>query len=216
MRSNTCADSPTLGEDSGRSSRTPLEIDLENGKADGSAIIRSRSTSAAQAKVELTKYWHRLNPSLSNAKELYTASLCEHPNIPKTVLTKSIATILSKKFKTVTTPENDDASSPASSLTGATSKSSTIAWKTPLQETLQTTIKKKPMTSNEINQLKRIAILEAQVAINHNPDPLDRGNRQRHLVRHPNCPTSLLSQRQQHTVASTRWKTPCTIYYAVY
>ena len=152
---------------------TPLELDLENGNADGSALIMSPSTSAAQAKAELTKYRQRLNPSLSNAKQLYTASLCDHPNIPKTVFAKNIAKILSKKFSRVIIPGNDDASSPASSLTGATSKSSTIAWKTPLQETLKQKIKikTKPMTSNELNQLKRIAILEAQLAINHNPDP---------------------------------------------
>ena len=54
---------------------TSLEIDLENGKADGSAIITSPSASAAQVKEELTKFWKRQNPTLSNAKELYTASL---------------------------------------------------------------------------------------------------------------------------------------------
>jgi hypothetical protein len=50
-----------------------LEIDLENGTADGSAIILAPSSSAAQAKVELNKFWKRQNPSLSNAKELYTS-----------------------------------------------------------------------------------------------------------------------------------------------
>ena len=57
-------------------------------------------------------------------------------------------------------------------MTGATSKSSTIAWKAPLQETLKKTIanRPKPMSSNEINQLKRIAILEAQLALPSTPD----------------------------------------------
>jgi hypothetical protein len=152
---------------------TSLEIDLENGKADGSAIIMTPSASAAQVKAELANFWKRQNPTLSNAKELYTASLCEHPDIPKTVFTKNIDTILAKKFKNATATGNADAMSPASSLTGATSKASTIAWKTPLQETLQkkTATPKKPLSSNEINQLKRIAILEAQLAINATTDP---------------------------------------------
>ena len=150
-----------------------LEIDLENGTADGSAIILAPSASAAQAKIELNNFWKRQNPSLSNAKELYTASLGSHPDIPKTVFTKNIHTILAKKFsKPANVLGNEDATSPASSLTGATSKSSTIAWKTPLQETLKQNkaTKTKPMSSTEINQLKRIAILEAQLALHSTPE----------------------------------------------
>ena len=59
------------------------------------------------------------------------------------------------------------------------SKGSSIAWKTPLQETLQkqgkngslaTQAKRnKPQSSVEINQLKRIVILEVQLAINQEP-----------------------------------------------
>jgi hypothetical protein len=147
---------------------TPLEIDIENGTANGSAILLIPSASADKAKLEANKYWARLNPSLSNAKELYSASLTSNPDIPKTVFTKNIATILSKRFKQTPTNGIDEASTPASSLTGATSKSSTsIAWKTPLLDTLRktTATRKKPMSSDEINQLKRIAILEAQLAI---------------------------------------------------
>jgi hypothetical protein len=102
---------------------TPLEIDIENGTANGSAILLIPSASADKAKLEANKYWARLNPSLSNAKELYSASLTANPEIPKTVFTKNIATILSKRFKQTTTNGIDEASTPASSLTGATSKS---------------------------------------------------------------------------------------------
>jgi hypothetical protein len=66
-------------------------------------------------------------------------------DIPKTVLTKNIATILARKVKKrADLVSGDDISSvlsPASSLTGgatAASKGSSkqsIAWKTPLQET---------------------------------------------------------------------------------
>jgi hypothetical protein len=56
-----------------------LEIDLENGTDNGSAMIMSPSASAAQVKIKLEKYWSRQNPSLSNAKELYTASLSANP-----------------------------------------------------------------------------------------------------------------------------------------
>ena len=149
-----------------------METDLENGTANGSAILMCPSASAAQVKLELHKYWARQNPSLSNAKELYTASLSANPDIPKTVFTKNIETILAKKIKSNPTSGTDTESTPASSLTGATSKSSTIAWKTPLQETLKNTTAKrpKPMASSEINQLKRIAILEAQLALPPTPD----------------------------------------------
>jgi hypothetical protein len=145
-----------------------LELDLENGTADGSALLMMPTASEAQVKIELTNFWKRQNPSLSHAKDLYQASLSDHPDIPKTVFTKNIATILAKKIKTVPhAPGTEDASTPASSITGATSKSSSIAWKTPLQETLKkpTTLRKKPMSSNELNRLKRIAILEAQLAL---------------------------------------------------
>jgi hypothetical protein len=117
-----------------------LEIDLENGTENGSAIIMSPSALAEKVKLELHKYWSRQNPSSSNAKELYTASLSANPDIPKTVFTKNIDTILAKKFKYKTVPGTDAKSTPALSMTGATSKSSTIAWKTPLQETLKNTI----------------------------------------------------------------------------
>ena len=152
---------------------TSMEIDLENGTADGSALLMTPSASETQLKLELSKYLTRQNPSLSNATALYTASLNAHPTIPKTVFTKNIDTILAKRFKTVShVPGNDEASTPASSITGATSRASTVAWKIPLQETLKqsATTRKKPMSSNEINQLKRIAILEAQLALSYNPD----------------------------------------------
>ena len=152
---------------------TPLEIDIENGTATGSVILLVPSASVDKAKLEANKYWARQNPSLSNATELYSASLTANPDIPRTVFTKNIATILSKRFKQVPTNEHDEASTPASSLTGATSKSSTsIAWKTPLQDTLRktTATRQKPLSSNEINQLKRIAILEAQLSITQTND----------------------------------------------
>ena len=168
-----------------------LETVLENGTHDGQAVLLVPSIFLELATIELDKYWQRQNPTLSNASKLYTASVTSHPDIPKSVFTKNIETLLAKTIRTRASDESaggDDASSvfsPVSSLTGGMasrgSKGSSIAWKTPLQETLQkskngspaTQAKRsKPQSSVEINQLKRIAILEAQLAINQEPmDP---------------------------------------------
>jgi hypothetical protein len=107
---------------------------------------------------------------------LYKESVDAHPDIPKTVFTKNIDTILLKQIKKVATPfSGDDSSSlfsPVSSLTGgateATSKGSSIAWRQPLQETLLTKGKQakavlKVVSSVELNQRKKISILEAQL-----------------------------------------------------
>jgi hypothetical protein len=109
---------------------------------------------------------------------LYSDYAPAHPDIPKTVFTKNIDTILSKRIKkvvssdTATMDETATAATPASTLTGTTgavSKSSlkptSVAWKRPLQESLKLQTEKKKMTSGELNQLKLIAILEAQLAL---------------------------------------------------
>jgi hypothetical protein len=158
-----------------------LEADLENGGAHESrTVLVVPSASLLLAKVELQNYWMRRNPSLTHATKLYKASVVSHPDIPKTVFTKNIDTILAKKIKKQTDAPTDDSStafSPVSSLTDGipggtlTSKGPSIAWRKPLQETLlskATTSKVKAkvtMSSLEINQQKQIAILEAQLAL---------------------------------------------------
>ena len=158
-----------------------LEVDLENGGTQaGKAVLVVPSASLLLLKAELQSYWARRNPTLSHAAKLYKESVSSHPDIPKTVFTKNIDTILSKKFrKRKDVPGADDASSvfsPVSSLTGGVTettsiesiKKASIAWRKPLQDTLLTKTKalsKKTMSSLEINQRKTIAILEAQLEL---------------------------------------------------
>ena len=167
----------------------PLEAVLENGTEDGNAVLLVPSVFLEVAKAEIAKYWQRQDPTLSHATKLYSASVITHPDIPMSVFTKNIDTLLARSIRvrtadsTTAASNSDEAStvfSPVSSLTGGMtskgSKGSSIAWKTPLQETLHThgkdgslvaQVKRlKPKSSVELNQLKRIAILEAQLAIN--------------------------------------------------
>ena len=155
-----------------------LEVDLEYGGAfESRAVLVVPSVSLRIAKTELHNYWTRRNPALSHATKLYRASVVSHPDIPKTVFTKNIDTILAKRIKRCTGEATDDSStalSPLSSLTDganvvtAAAKGS-IAWRQPLQDTLLSKEKaaKAPpkLSSLEINQQKKIAILEAQLAI---------------------------------------------------
>jgi hypothetical protein len=157
-----------------------LEADLENGGANESrAVLVVPSASLTLAKIELQNYWTRRNPMLSHATKLYSESMVSHPEIPKTVFTKNIDTILAKKIKKqADAPTNDSSTStlfsPISSLTGGgtttgtTTSKGSIAWRKPLQETLLSKAKgtsKPQMSSAEINQRKQIAILEAQLAL---------------------------------------------------
>ncbi|KAI2495355.1 hypothetical protein MHU86_19157 [Fragilaria crotonensis] len=108
---------------------------------------------------------------------MYAATVLEDPDIPMTVFTRNIETILAKKIKkhSPSVAEVDDAApflSPESSLTGTTSKSSKgpIAWKVPLQETIQrqeyhkASRKASRIHTRELQHLQRIALLEAQLA----------------------------------------------------
>ena len=139
-------------------------MDIENGKSDGTVVLIVPSASLCQAQLELSQYQARQNPTLSNAERMYSDYASAHSDIPKTVFTKNIDTILAKKIKkvdsssdTVTIDETATASTPASTLTGTTgavSKSSlnpsSIAWKLPLQDSLKLQSERK-MTSTEIN-----------------------------------------------------------------
>ena len=137
------------------------------------------STSLRQAQLALALYVARQNPTLSTTARLYTDSAHAFPDIPKTVFTKNIATLLAKRIKkrpagAASTGEDGVSEvTHLSSLTGATSKTSlskgSLAWKQPVQETLQYNREAaqppKPLSSQELNSLKRIAILEAQLAL---------------------------------------------------
>ena len=171
----------------------PMEADLENGgEYNGKAVLVIPSAALSTATRELQDYWNRRNPTLSQAAQLYQDSLSTFPDIPKTVFTKNLDTILSKKFRVRydSSPNVDDSSSalsPAiSSLSGATttakstdsSLKSKIAWRTPLQETLLTKgSRPKPPpsapSSSELHQLKQAEILEAQqLALNSGSESL--------------------------------------------
>ena len=118
-----------------------LEIDIENGNSTRTACLIVPSASLEQAQRELLTYCQRQNPRLLHAERLYTASVRDDPEIPLTIFTKNIDTILAKKIrKILPTSTSTSVLSPASSLTGQTaktsktSKTSTIAWQVPLRE----------------------------------------------------------------------------------
>jgi hypothetical protein len=162
-----------------------LEADLENGGAnENRTILVVPSASLNLVKVELQNYWTRRNPTLSHATKLYTESKASHPDIPMTVFTKNIDKILAKDIKKQTDAPTDDSStlfSPVSSLTGGgaagtTNSKSSIARKKPLRETMLSNKKVKStaqLSSVEINQRKRIEILEAQLALRSSPTSVD-------------------------------------------
>ncbi len=163
-----------------------LEVDMENGHPDGNVVLIIPSASLTLAKVELQKNWQRQNPMLMNAERFYTASILEDPNIPLTVFTKNIDKILAKKIakkiakKESSFPTAASVLSPDSSITGLTSKTSksSIGWQVPLQSSFvktshcnltapQKETNKHPpsnISSREVEQLQRIAVLEAQLA----------------------------------------------------
>ena len=101
--------------------------------SNGTLVLIVPCASLRQAQLELSHYQARQNPTLSNAEHMYSDYASAHSDIPKTVLTKNIDTILAKKIKrvassfdTVTIDETATASAPASTLSGtrAVSKSS--------------------------------------------------------------------------------------------
>jgi hypothetical protein len=153
-----------------------LEVDLEIGTTDGSAVLITPSASYQQTLMELQHYWHRQNPALAHATKMYTDTVLDDPDIPMTVFTKNIDTILAKTIKKRNpSVQSDDAAtflSPESSITGATSKSTKgpIAWKTPLQETMRrqdyhkASRKVNSVNPRELQQQQRIAQLEAKIA----------------------------------------------------
>lgn len=157
-----------------------LEVDLENGTNDGHATLIVPSASLPQVQLAVQAYMQRQNPTLAHATKMYSDSMSTHPDIPKSVFTKNIDTLLAKKFSSATSASADDSSAttgpeltPASSLTGAMSQGSS-AWKKSLKDTLTqkktSGAKKAAKSSTELNQLKRIAILEAQLALTNGSD----------------------------------------------
>ena len=150
-----------------------LEADLEDGTRDGQAVLIVPAASLAQATVEVQKYCQSHNPALSTAAKMYSDSMAVDPDIPMNVFAKNIDTILAKKFKSPSAKSDDQSTAftPVSSITGATGvisrgSNNSIAWNKPLQQTLKYQSQaSKPATSIEIDQQKRIAILEAQLAL---------------------------------------------------
>jgi hypothetical protein len=166
-----------------------IEVDMENGNTDGDVVLIVPSASLELAKVELHTYWQRQNPMLMNAERFYSASILADPDIPLTVFTKNIDTILAKKIKKQSHPPvSASVLSPDSSITGLTSKTSTtsIAWQVPLQSQMKSAVHSNgpkpkrhndrhidPLTTSnrqlevsqrELAQQHRILSLEAQLA----------------------------------------------------
>ena len=162
------AKSLTLAEDEA------MEVDMENGTPDGSVVLILPSASLEHAKLALHSYCQRQNPTLMNAERFYSESVLADPDIPLTVFTKNIDKILAKKIrKSLPTPSTGDSVlSPESSITGMTSKtskSSSNAWRRPLQKSsIEKSVNTAPMlplaTDREIKQQERIVTLEAQLA----------------------------------------------------
>ncbi len=162
----------SLVDDEGQS----LEVDLEQGTIDSSAVLITPSASYPQTLIALQQYWQRQNPVLATATKMYNDTVLDDPDIPMTVFTRNIDTILAKKIRKITpSVASEDAAtflSPESSITGTTSKSSKgpIAWKVPLQETIQrqeynkASKKASRIFTRDLEQKQRIASLEAQLA----------------------------------------------------
>ena len=179
----TISQSPSIwAKSSTADDGSSLEVDLEHGKSDDRPVLVVPLASLCQAQLALAFYVARQNPTLSTAARLYTDSVhAAFPDIPKTVFTKNIATLLAKRIKkrhAGTSSTGDDGVSEVtpllSSLTDVTSKTSlskaSFAYKQPVQETLcynhrEAAQPPKPMYSQELNYRKRIAILEAQLAL---------------------------------------------------
>ena len=109
---------------------------------------------------------------------MYTDTVLADPDIPMTVFTRNINTILAKKLrKSILSVGSEDAVTflcLESSIPGATSKGykGPMAWKVPLQETIQqqrqeyhkSSQKAHRRYSKDLEQQHRIATLEAQLA----------------------------------------------------
>ena len=163
-----------------------LEVDMENGLPDGEVVLIVPSIFLEQTTTELHKYWQRQNPMLMNAERFYSASVLADPDIPLTVFTKNIDTILAKKIqkKTKKSAASEFVQSPASLITGQTSRTSktSVAWQVPLQhapasDTWQarsaaqndyvppsSSASTVSQSKREREQQKRISTLEAQLA----------------------------------------------------
>jgi hypothetical protein len=145
---------------------------------------------------------------LMNAERFFSAIVLEDPNIPLTVFTKNIDTILAKKIKKKPSlPVLESVLSPASSLTGQTSRTSktSVAWQVPLQHNadskLPTSDKvrarrthsqatspdaQSTFSRREIVQQQRISSLEAQIASLSAGNSRTSGDKSRLSVDSPN------------------------------
>jgi hypothetical protein len=131
----------------------------------------------------LQLFWTRISPVLQSATKLYSDSCKSHPNIPMTVFTRNIDTILAKKIKRVGPATMDDPSttfSPISSLTGGATTTTVqlsqasaggVASRKPLKDTLLakttatgTKIRSKE-SSEEIHHQSSVALLEDQLGL---------------------------------------------------
>lgn len=150
-----------------------LEVDMESGTTDNSAVLILPSASLQYAQLELNKYLQRQNPALMNAERFYSESVLADPDIPLTAFTRNIEKILAKKIQKKQQPldTSDSGISPESSITGMTSKTSrgSNAWKKPLKKafvtvTVNSESKVPEATATELKQQQRIVMLEAQLA----------------------------------------------------
>ena len=127
-----------------------LEIDIENDNSARTACLIVPSATLEHTQRELLQYCQCQNPSLMHHVErLYTTSVRDDPEIPLTIFTKNIDTILPKKIrsKKILLPSaSTSVLSPASSLTGQTakmsktSKTSSFARQVPIQESVSSTV----------------------------------------------------------------------------
>jgi hypothetical protein len=70
-------------------------VDIENGTPDGKAILLFPLEHHTHVLKELQQYYQSQNPTLGNDIKFYTECASADPDIPSTVFTRNIATVLS-------------------------------------------------------------------------------------------------------------------------
>ena len=85
----------SLRDENGKS----IEAELENGGiTEVNTVLIVPSIHQAIPSREMHKYWKNQNPTLSNSMKLFAESLKDNLDIPKTVFTQNIDTLLAKRF----------------------------------------------------------------------------------------------------------------------
>ena len=142
-----------------------LGVDIENGTKDSSTILIVPHENLAIVQDQLRQYLQRQNPALVNAEKFYD-NLDIDPNIPSTIFTVNVTSLLNRELKSPrqTAAAQTSDSTAGSSLPTAPSKESN-AWSVPLfskdkASQLNPTISKS-VSGNKSSKLPRSATKDA-------------------------------------------------------